>query len=287
MLLGPDSLPLADMEVSLHAVGQGGGGVVGRDTTGQDGRFAFRIPAADSGTVFLATVRHDGVLYHGPPFHQASRAPDPYRVVAYPTRRVEDPRALPVRRRHLILQASGGRLQVVDMAQVANDSAWTWTAPASEPVWTVSYPAEASGVTASRGGEEGRAVRIADGRAEVRGAVPPGGARLVLRYDLPVGQEVTLPVERPVASLDLLVEEGLDVSAEDLEPGEATSTGGSRYRRFGARDLRPGASVRFTVSAVGGGGDGILPWILVALGVLLLAAAAWIRRRLRPPGGSG
>lgn len=290
VLLGPDSLPLAGAEVFLHAVGQDTGAVVRRDSADEDGRFAFRVPPADSGTLYLVTVRHDGVLYHGPPFHRVSRAPDPYRVMAYPTRAVEGPTTLPVRRRHLILRGSGNRLQVVDMARVANDSAWTWTSAASEPVWTLSYPPSASDVTTPPGGSAGRTVRIVEGRAEVHGAVPPGGARLVLRYGLPAGEPVTLPVDRPVAALDLLVEEGVEVSAEDLEPREPVTLEGSRYRRYSARDLPAGASVRFTASRVGagagGGEESLLPWILVALGSVLLAAAAWVRRRLRPSSGS-
>lgn len=290
VLVGPDSLPLAGAEVSLHAVGRDTGAVVRRDSADQEGRFTFRVPPADSGTLFLVTVRHDGVLYHGPPFHRASRAPEPYRVMAYPTRAVEGPTTLPVRRRHLILQASGNRLRVVDMARVANDSAWTWTSSTSGPVWSLSYPPGASDVTAAPGGAAGRTVRIVDGRAEVHGAVPPGGARLVLRYGLPAGEPITLSVDRPVASLDLLVEEGVEVSAEDLEPREPVTLEGSRYRRYSARDLPAGASVRFTASPAGAGADAgersLLPWILVALGAALLAAAAWVRRRLRPSSGS-
>lgn len=291
VLLGPDSVPLGGAEVSLHAVGEDTTGVLLRDTAAADGTFSFRVPPADTGTLFLVTVRHDGAVYFGPPFHRTSRAPEPYRVLAYPTRPVTGATRLPLRR-HLVVESVGDALQVVDVAQVANDSAWTWTSStADEPVWSVALPAGARGVTAAPGGVARGRVTVAGGRAEVRAAVPPGGGRLVLRYRLPAGREITLPVDRPVTSLDLMVPAGADVSAVGLDAREPVTVRGREYRRYAAGGLAPGAAVSFTVapggSAATGTGRPLLPWVLLGLGAALLAAAAWIHHRLRPGGGRG
>lgn len=287
-LLGTDSISLSGVEVSLHRVGRDTSGVVGVTTAGPDGQFLLRIPPPDSGDLFLATVRYEGVLYFGPPFHALDRAPSPYVVMAYPARPLADPSALTLSQRHLVVSPAADRLQVLDVAAAANDSAWTWTAPeGSGAVWRLAFPDAATAVSVDRRGVSRSEVRIGDGQAEVDAAVPPGGQRLVLQYELPPGEEVSLSVLRSVGALELLLAEPGRASVAGLEPMGTLPFQGREYRRYGARDLPAGATVAFSIETGGGPGDGmssVLPWILLALGVALLAAAAWSRRRLRGGG---
>lgn len=287
-LLGTDSIPLSGAEVSLHRVGRDTAGVVDVTTAGPDGRFLLRIPPPDSGDLFLATVRYEGVLYFGPPFHEPARAPSPYVVMAYPARPLEDPSALTLSQRHLVVSPAGDRHQVLDVAAAANDSAWTWTAAeGSGAVWRLALPDAATEVSVDRRGVSRSEVRIGDGRAEVAAAVPPGGQRLVLRYELPPGEEVSLFLLRSVGALELLVADPGMASVAGLEPVGTLPFQGREYRRYGARDLPAGATVAFSVETGGSRADGlssVLPWSLLALGAALLAAAAWVRRRLRGGG---
>lgn len=286
VVLGPDSMPLPGAGVSLHRIARDTAGVVADDTAGTDGRFSFRLPAADSGDLFLVTARHEGVLYFGPPFHDPTQAPDPYTVVVYPSRALEDEATLELERRHLVLTPVTGGFRVLDVASAANDSAWTWTSPREGgEVWSAAFPPSATGVAVERGGVSPSEVRLAGGRARVRSAVPPGGQRLVLRYQIPTGQQVVLPVRRPVGVLELLVQPPWEARVTGLEDAGRVQFQGREYRRYRAREVSPGTVVRFTVSP-GGGASAVLPWVLAGLGVLLLGAAAWVQRRLRRPAGS-
>lgn len=288
VVLGPDSVPVPGAGVSLHRIARDTAGVVADDTAGPDGRFSFRLPTADSGDLFLVTARHQGVLYFGPPFHDPGQASDPYTVMVYPSRPLADAATLPLERRHLVLTPASGGFGVLDVVSAANDSAWTWTSTREDgEVWSAAFPPSATGVSVERGGVSPTEVRLAGGRARVRSAVPPGGQRLVLRYQIPAGQQVVLPVRRPVGVFELLVEPPGKAEVTGLEDAGRVQFQGQEYRRYRAREVGPGTVVRFSISAGGDArGPPVLPWVLAGLGFLLLCAAAWVQRRLRRPAGT-
>lgn len=74
----PEGLPVAGITVSLHRVSeQGGGEEVGRDVTGEDGRFEIVIGADHrEGGVYFAATRFEGTLYMGEPFRSLADLPD-------------------------------------------------------------------------------------------------------------------------------------------------------------------------------------------------------------------
>ena len=289
VVLGPDSVPVPGAGVSLHRIARDTAGVVADDTAGPDGRLSVRLPAADTGDLFLVTARHQGVLYFGPPFHDPAQASDPYTVVVYPSRPLADDSTLPLERRHLVLTPVSGGFRALDVASAANDSAWTWTSSREDgEVWSAAFPPSATGVSVERGGVSSAEVRLAGGRARVLSAVPPGGQRLVLRYQIPSGQQVVLPVRRPVGVFELLVQPPGRAEVTGLEDAGRVQFQGQEYRRYRARQVGPGTVVRFSLSTGGeGGASPVLPWVLAGLGLLLLGVAAWAHRRLRRPAGAG
>ena len=121
VVLGRDSTPVPGVEVALHGIADEGGGVVDRDTTGDDGRFLLRVAApADTVTrLYLAATRYRGVLYFGRASAGRVRAaaslpPGPRRVsVQYTLPRDETvilPTRHPVERLEVLVQGEGSGL---------------------------------------------------------------------------------------------------------------------------------------------------------------------------------
>lgn len=292
MVLGPDSAPVGGVEVALHRIAGETGGVVDRDTTGVDGGFRLRGAApADTGSeLYLAATRYRGELYFGRAYRGSDPPPSPYRIQVFETAVAPPPDSLPVSTRHLILRPGGeGRWSVTDLIEVRNDGDRTLVpgAPGDE-VWSVALPDRAAGASPARSGVgTSGEVRVSAGRLRTAASLTPGTQRVSVQYTLPRGERVTLPTRHPVERLELLVQgEGARVTSSALAAAGPVRFRDSVYRRYAAADLRPGSRVQFTA---GRGEDdrGLLPWIFVGIGVLLLAGAIYTWRRQRVSGGGG
>lgn len=285
VLLGTDSIPVPGAEVALHRIAGESGGVLDRDTTGADGGFRLRGgAAADSGGLYLAATRYREVLYFGGAYRGGEEPPSPYRILVFETTPLGSPDSLPVSTRHLILRpAEDGRWSVTDLVEVRNEGDRTLVAPSGRrEVWSVPLPDGAGDAAVAEAGVSANEVTVSGGRVRVASTVPPGAQRVAMEYTLPEGEAVTLQTEHPVRRLELLVRgEGTEVASGVLAAAGPVRFRGEVFGRYSAADLAPGARVTFTAGA---GGRGPLPWLFVALGAALLAAAALVRSR---QGGTG
>lgn len=290
MVLGPDSTPVAGVEVALHRIAGETGGVVDRDTTGDDGDFRLRgVASADTGTdLYLAATRYRGVLYFGPAYRGDSPPPSRYRIQVFDTAAAPPPDSLPVGTRHLILRpGSDGGWSVTDLIEIRNEGTRTLVAPSRDgDVWSVALPERAAGAAVVESGATSGEVLIAGGRVRAASALSPGAQRVSVRYTLPRGEAVSLTTRHPVERLDVLVQgRGAGVASSQLASAGPVRFRDSVYQRYTAADLGPGSRVQFTAGGQGGGGE-TLPWVFVGAGVLLLAGAG-ISWRLQQRDGSG
>lgn len=289
VVLGPDSAAVAGQTVVLHRVTPDTGMAVDSATSAADGRFSFRLRAG-SRDVFVASARHAGILYFGPAVDGGSPS-DGYRLVVYDVREAGPSDTLRLASRALVLTPGRSGVEVTDVVQAAGiaDRTLVGRVPVAgasdrEPWWSLRLPTGARDVRVLAGGVGEGQVELLDGEARLSAPVPPTGARVVLGYRVPSGQQARLRVSRPVGHLEVVVRQDVaGVTVDGLSGGEEIASGERRYRRYSAREVEPGRAVRIAVA------DGLgVPreaWIAAGLGTLLLAAAAvaW-RVARRPPG---
>lgn len=305
MIRAPDSTGLGERTVVLHRVGRDGGAPVDTTRTGGDGSFAFRLPAADSGAVFLATTRYDGVLYFGPAAHFGD-APDSYRITVYRARAVSDGDSLVLRARTVVLTREGDGLRVMDLVDVQGLAGRTLvgagrpdTAGAARsagdvpagadggvrsrggggPWWSVTLPAGAVDPEVLPGGVDPEAVEFGAGRVRVGAVVPPPGRRVALGYRLPGDVPVEYHPRRPVRRFELLVRnpEGAELEVSGLRSVGTVESPQGPVQRYRGTGIGAGDTIRIRLA--GGEGPGAGAWAALGAGVLLLAAAGWSWRR--------
>ena len=283
--------------VVLHRVAPGEAGEIDSVGVGPSGEFSLSLPSVpDPGgrsEVYFASLRHQGVLYFGPPIATAAQLDSLYRIQVHDTAAAPAGGAeIPLAVRFLLLDplpdGEGEGWRVTDLLQVRNEG--TRTLVASEgPVWRYPLPAGAADVEVGAGDVAPGALEVAGDSVRLSMPLPPGDRQVVLRYRVP---ELPLSVPAPgrTGEMEILVREPappLEVSplsalaSVEMEPGVT-------YRRFAANDLED-AVVRLA--------EGEEPFqlpvrgLMVALGLVLTAAGVWavLRRPKRaepvPSGG--
>ena len=231
-----EGAPLGEGTVVLHHVGTGAAGAVDSARVAPDGSFRFRLPRApdpERQDVFFASMRHDGILYVGPPVSNAEQLDSVYRIEVYDTAHVaRTPHALELRARTVFLEPVESAWQVTDLFQLVNTSTWTLVAP-DAAVWRHPLPPEASDFRLGHPEVSPDAVTFADGGVEVHAPVPPGERIVLVQYTIP-SPFIRIPVAQRTLRFELLVREPappLEVSGlaflerTELEPG-------TTYRRF-------------------------------------------------------
>lgn len=277
---GRDSVPVPDRTVVLHRVTPDTGMAVDSGRTGPDGRFAFPLDLGD-GDVFLASTRHEGVLYFGGALHGGS-VPTDYRIVVYPTRPAGTEQGLSVTRRTIVASPEPDGVRFMDAVEVTGSPDATLVAPsgaAAGPWWSVGLPSGVRDVRALPGGVGSDELEVAPARVRLSAPVPVGGQRLVLGYTSDAGGPVAFTPERPVGRFELVVRGDPDVVRVDGlgEPREVR-TGEESVRRYSVSSLGPGDTVRITTSGPAGAGSSRrAAWLAAAVGVVLALGAglAW------------
>lgn len=285
VISGADSAAVGPLAVELHRVGPEGGAVLDSVRAGADGRFRFRIDTAGAaGSLFLAAVRRDGVVYFGPALHAGSTSEEPYRVVVYDTAAATGPvGGARVTLRHVVVSPAGPDL--VEVAEIfdvvgTGDRAWV-PGPDSVAVFRAPLLAGVRSWEPLEGGLPARALRVADGALEVRAALSPAGFRAGIAY-LASGPDLVIPVEHPTERLDVILVGAEPGRVEGLVPAEAPPmAAGGRARRFVGSGLAPGDRIRVEVAVPASSRGRVILW--VGIGLALLAAAAVSAALVRRP----
>lgn len=278
----PDSVPVAGARVVLHRVTPDTGLAVDSVRSGTDGRFAF-VLRRRSEDVFLASVRHQGVLYFGPAVH-GPELPDDYRVAVSPSREARAEERPAVARRTLVVSAEGDRLRMLDAVDVTGTGDTTLVGRGGEGAawwWRIVLPRGVQDVRVLPGGVAPEEVELSAGEARVSAAVPAGGQRLLLGYEAGSGEAVTLAPDQSVERFDLVVR-GDDpaVTVEGLGEGRSSRIAEGTVGRYSARGLGAGDTIRVTLARSGGGEGTIAAWIAAGVGSLLAIGAVLAWRRI-------
>lgn len=275
--------------VVLHRVAPDDAGEVDSVRVGPDGDFSIALPSVpDPGgrsEVYFASLRHQGVVYFGPPIAVAAQLDSLYRIQVHDTAAAPPgPASVPLAVRYLLVdplpEGAGEGWRVTDLLQLRNEGGRTLVA-AEGPVWRYPLPAGAADVEVGTGDVAPGAVQADGDTVRVSMPLPPGERQVVLRYRVPA-LPLSIPAPGRTGQMEVLVREpapSLDVTplqaveSVEMEPGIT-------YRRFAGVDLQD------AVVRVAEGREPVeLPvrTVMVVLGLVLAAAGLW--GFLRPRAG--
>lgn len=288
--VGDENRPLEGATVVLHRVDAVEAGEIDSVRSGSGGAFRFTLPTVpDPGgrsEVYFASVRHEGILYFGPPVTTAVSLDSTYALQVFET--VVAPTngaALPLAVRYILLEQGADGWMATDLFQVEVTGDRTWVPADSGVTWGHLLPAGIRNVEAGGSDIPPDAARVKAGRLEVSAPLTPGLRQIVIRYALDsLGTSIPLP--GGVGEMEILVRQPaptLDVSGLRTEAG-VTLEDGAEYQRYVGADLAPGAVVRLREAPE----PFVLPvrWVAVLLGLLLAGGGVWAwSRRAAPASG--
>jgi hypothetical protein len=281
---------VADVEVALHRVRSDTAGVIATTRSGPGGRFSLEIPDAtgDEGfAVYFTTADHLGARYFGPALHPGDPRGD-YRVEVFDTvRGAPAPGAVGVERRDVILLPDpAGGWEVNEIIHVANRDRVTYVPETGVPVWDMPLPAGAFSFEVGQGSLPAEAVQRMDDRVLLITALTPGTRDLFIRYRVPGGGRLSLPLAHNTDAMNLFVRQPSPAFEVDgLEPRGEVGAEGDRFLRFAGESLAPGA-VALTWRATGESPIDAR-WAALLAGLLVLVIGGWIAvRRGRMQGAS-
>lgn len=247
----------------------------------EDGTFRFDLPkqpSSDGRDIYFSSIRHQGVLYFGPPITEPEDLEAIYTIQAYDTL-VTSPMGadLPIEIRNLFFEFGGDRWRVTDLIEVYNETSRTLVPAESGFVWRYPLVPGATDFELGQSEMSPELITLVDGELRVRSPIPPGPRLFVVSYmiDEPY---VSIPMPGSTRVMELLVREpaplikvqGLDsVPRIELEPG-------TTYRRYSGESLST-PDVRLT--------EVKLPFELpvaslsVILGIFLLVAGVFLLNR--------
>lgn len=272
---GEDTDGMAGVQVELHRVSAGGGGVVDSTVSGPDGSFRFRLEADDEARpLYLAAVRYLGVRYFGSALHAGMSADEPYEVAVYDTAMVTAPPSdLRVGVRHVVVTPGlEGGLDVAEVVDVIGPEDRTIVSASDTlSLWSTALPEGARNPQVIEGGAPAEVVRFVGGRVELGSMVTPVGVRLSYTYGLD-GDELELPIEHPTDRVEVVVA-GAEAEVSGASHAETTTRAGRLIHRYEGTSLQPGGTISIRLVDEGRGVD---RWALIwaAIGLALLGGAA-------------
>lgn len=272
--------------VVVHRVGGGTAGAVDSARTDAAGGYdvAYRRVGGDT-TVYFASVGYAGITYFSEPLPAESVTGGAADLVVYDT--TSTGVALDLRGRHVVLGArdSSRRHPVVEVFEVANDSAVTLVAGGEAPAWRIRLPDRAQGGTLAGGDVSPQAVRFEDGELRVYAPFAPGVKQISIAYSIPASAfPVSIALADTVALLEVLVEERQGtVDGALLAQTDSVAIDGRTFRRWVSREAPAGAVVNLGVPAPPSESRTVyVVGILLALGTLMLLALGRSVRRPQP-----
>lgn len=278
--------PVAGQWIVLHRVGSDRAAPIDSVRSASDGRFRFRYtPFGDPDALYFISAHYGGIAYFSPPLRADTVRGDDADVIVYDT--TTDTTAVRVQGRHFVLSAPhGDRREIAEVFELENDGTRTLIArDTMVPLWSSRLPAGAESTSVAPGDVSSGAVLFRNGRAELYAPISPGVRQLVLTYMLPVKAfPLTMPVERPVSVLEVLLEEPR-AAAEGARLAEVAPgvIEGRQFRRFLAQDVPANAVMRVTAPAPMVQSRDAMKTLAVVMVVLMLSAlAVWqVKRRGR------
>ncbi|HSG49897.1 MAG TPA: hypothetical protein VLA43_18885 [Longimicrobiales bacterium] len=279
--------PVPSAMVTLHRVDAVDAGEIDSIAAGVDGTFRFDLPTVPDpggrGEVYFASVRHQGVLYFGPPVTAAVELDSVYRIQVYDTA-VAPMGGAPLTPsvRYILVEEGQDGWQVTDLFQLVVEGDRTLVAADSGITWRYPLPPSHRDLQVGGGDVPPATTRVEEGYLLVSAPLPPGPRQLVVRYTVD-SLTVDIPLPGGVAEMDLLVREPAPpVQVQGLVPAESVEMEpGVRYRRFSGVGV-PSTTLRMIQEEA----PFVFPvrWLAVVLGLVLAGVGVYVVRRA--PGGA-
>ena len=278
-LLGNEALTSGT--VVLHHLIGGTQGELDSVSLGTDGTFSLTLPNPPDPAIrdiYLASIRHDGVLYFGTPLTEPEHLDSIYRIQTYDTAFAPSGGAdLPIEIRNVFFEFDGDRWHITDLIEVYNETGRTLVSEDPGFIW--SYPLIPGATDFELGQAEmsPENISLEAGRLLIRTPLPPGERLFVVTYKLDE-PFVSIPMPGLTTVMELLVREpappmiveGLDSFPRvELEPG-------TTYRRYSGNNLT-GSSINLSEAKI----PFELPvsWMSLILGVVLGGAGLFLLNR--------
>ncbi len=281
--------PMPGGLVVLHRVGAVDAGPVDSVRTGADGRFSLtlpRLPDPETGEIYFASNRHQGLLYFGAAITGAPSLDSTYTIQAFDTLRAPAAGApLEVEVRYLLVEASERGWGITDLVQPRLDGVNTLVPEPEGATWATTLPLEARDPRVVGGDFPPEATTFGPGRAAVAMPISPGSRQFVMGYEV---ESLDFDLELPgsTSEVEVLVPESAPpLQIAGLTPAEPIETPeGITYRRYLGVALTD-AALEFRE----GEGPGQLPVreLGVLLALLLAGLGVWVVRRGQDGGPVG
>ncbi len=276
--------------VILHRVGSDRAAPLDSMRSRPDGSFRFRygVSGATDAIYFVSTTFR-GIAYFSSPLRQHTVRGGDADLLVYDTTTATT--TLHATGRHVVVSAPrNGKREIAEIFEIENDGTRTVIPKDSaQPLWSAVFPQAAESLTVAPGDLSEGAVAFRRGRGELFAPISPGVRQLVVTYRLPASAfPLSLPLDRPVAVLEVLLEEPLSVvSGGGLAETAAVDIDGRAFRRFVARNVGPPGVMQIKAPTPSTGNRTVILIIAVMLAVgLSLAFAVWFSRRSRNPVGT-
>lgn len=236
--------------VVLHRVGSDRAGPVDSTRTVRDGSFSIRYtPSGSEDAIYFVSATHDGIAYFSPPLDTGRLIVDAELAVFDTT---SAPVPIHVRGHHIVVMApdAGGKREIVEVFELANDSTVTRVAAGDVPVWSSALPDGAADVRIGQGDLSEDAIRTNSGRVRVYAPLAPGIKQLSYAYRV---DGRAFPLSRPVEGrggvLEVLLEEpNASATAPGLQRVDPVTVESRTFNRFLAQEAVPGGVVRIEVA---------------------------------------
>ena len=267
--------------VVLHHLIGGTQGELDSVPLGTDGTFNLTLPnPPDPGVrdIYLASIRHDGVLYFGAPLTEPEHLDSIYKIQTYDTAFAPSGGSdLPIEIRNIFFEFDGDRWHITDLIEVYNETGRTLVSESPGFVW--SYPLIPGATDFELGQAEmsPENITLEAGELRIRTPLPPGERLFVVTYmiDEPF---VSIPTPGLTAVMELLVREPappMRVEGLDSFP-RIELEAGTTYRRYSGDNLE-GSSINLTEAQVPF--EFPVAWMSVILGLVLGGAGLFLLNR--------
>lgn len=274
--------PVAGQWVVLHRVGTDRAGPLDSIRSDAAGRFRFRYRRSGSpDALYFVSSTYRGIAYFSSPLRTAVARGGDADLLVYDT--TTNAGALRVQGRHLVVSGlRDGRREVAEVFELENDGKRTIVPrDATHPAWFIHFPAGAESLKVVSDDVSAGAVSLQRGRGEVYAPISPGVRQLVVTYRLPPGAfPLSLPMEQPVALLEVLTEEPRGVvEGATLAETSAAQIDGRLFRRYVAQNVAASAVVRVSVPAASEGSATASIVLALAMAAAMGGALVWRSRR--------
>jgi len=280
-LVGSDTMAVGGAEIVLHQIGTAAQGPLDSMRVDAGGRFRFRF-VADSGTLYLLSVKHHGISYFSSPVARepSSRIDDILLVVSDTSANAP----VEVAARSVIVsgvEPSGART-IVEVIEIANRGQRTRVAPDSQPTLVIPLLRGSTGAAVQDTDLSPQAVRIVRDTLTVSAPIAPGARMVIIQSTLPAGvRRLELPAGAAADTLQVLLARG-NLSLQSALPSVGEQIIDERpYRRWSG--AWPGdRPLVIAVTGVALSQRTTLIGLVIGLVLAMAGGLVWIGRRRQP-----